>query len=169
MAGAKIDLARDFHDLLHAFIDHEVRFLVVGAYALAVHGRPRATGDLDLWVDPTAANAEHAFAALQGFGAPLRDLTPADLATPGVVYQIGLAPLRIDVLTRISGVEFADAWPRRVQARFEDVVVPVLGREDLLANRARPAGSRIWRTSSDWSACRSPRADFRSLGGSRAV
>ena len=163
MAGAKIDLARDFRDLLHAFIDHEVRFLVVGAYALAVHGRPRATGDLDLWVDPTAANAEHAFAALQRFGVPLRDLTPADLATPGVVYQIGLAPLRIDVLTRISGVEFADAWPRRVQARFEDVVVPVLGREDLLANRARPAGSRIWRTSSGWSACRSPRrADLRS-------
>jgi hypothetical protein len=161
MAGAKIDLARDFRDLLHAFVDHEVRFLVVGAYALAVHGRPRATGDLDLWVEPTAANAEQAFAALQRFGAPLRDLTPADLATPGLDYQIGLAPLRIDVLTRISGVEFPDAWPRRVQARFEDVVVPVLGREDLLANK-RPADSRTWRTSSGWSAGRSPtRAESR--------
>jgi hypothetical protein len=113
MAGAKIDLARDFRDLLHAFVAREVRFLVVGAYALAVHGRPRATGDLDLWVEPTRDNAARAYDALREFGAPLHDLTPEDLATAGVVFQIGVEPMRIDILTQISGVGFADAWPRR--------------------------------------------------------
>jgi hypothetical protein len=135
MAGAKIDLARDFRDLLHAFVAREVRFLVVGAYALAVHGRPRATGDLDLWVEPTRDNAARAYDALREFGAPLHDLTPEDLATAGVVFQIGVEPVRIDILTQISGVGFADAWPRRREASFEDVVIPVLGRADLIANK----------------------------------
>jgi hypothetical protein len=135
MGGAKIDVAADFRDLLRAFADHDVRFLIVGAYALAVLGRPRATGDLDVWVEPTPANAQRAYAALRAFGAPLHDLTVTDLATPGVVFQIGLPPLRIDILTQISGVEFARAWPRRLRARFDDVAVTVLGRADFLANK----------------------------------
>jgi hypothetical protein len=135
MAGAKIDLARDFRDLLYAFVAREVRFLLVGAYALAVHGRPRATGDLDLWVEPTPENASRTHQALREFGAPLHDLTPEDLSTPGVVFQIGVAPVRIDVLTQISGVEFAAAWSRRQEAPFEDVTIPVIGREDLIANK----------------------------------
>lgn len=135
MAGERIDLARDFRDLLRAFSDHDVRFLVVGAYALAIHGRPRATGDLDVWIEPTPENAERTHAALHAFGAPLHDLTIADLKTPGVVFQIGVAPLRIDVMTRISGVEFSPAWERRVQTSFEDVAIPVLSRGDLIANK----------------------------------
>lgn len=106
----RIDLAKGFRDLLRAFVDHEVQFLVVGAYALAVHGRPRATGDLDLWVETSPANADRVLAALRDFGAPLHDLTREDLSRPGVVFQIGLPPLRIDILTQISGVEFPDAW-----------------------------------------------------------
>lgn len=131
----KVDLAKDFRDLLRAFVDHEVRFLVVGAYALAVHGRPRATGDLDVWVEPSPMNADRVLAALREFGAPLHDLTRDDLARPGVVFQIGLPPLRIDVLTQISGVEFREAWPRRSEADFEGVGVGVIGREDFLANK----------------------------------
>jgi len=100
-----------------------------------VLGRPRATGDLDVWVRPTKTNAHRAYAALREFGAPLHDLTVADLATPGVVFQIGLPPLRIDILTEISGVPFARAWSRRVLAMFEDVPVAVLGREDFLINK----------------------------------
>ena len=92
MGGAKIDLATDFRDRLRAFVDHDVRFLIVGAYALAVLGRPRATGDLDVWVDPTPENADRAYAALREFGAPLHDLTPRDLAHPGVVFQIAAKP-----------------------------------------------------------------------------
>ena len=125
----------DFVDLLQAFIDGDVRFLVVGAYALAHHGRPRATGDLDVWIEATTENAGRAHEALRDFGAPLHDLTPADLATAGVVFQIGVAPLRIDVLTEISGVKFANAWRRKITAVFADVPVHVLCREDFIANK----------------------------------
>ena len=135
MGGGGIDLARDFHDLLHVFVDHKVRFLVVGGYALAVLGRPRATGDLDVWIDPTVANAERAYAALRDFGAPLHDLTVEDLTTPGTVFQIGLPPLRIDVLTQITGVQFRAAWRRRVRARFDDLWVAVIGRNDFITNK----------------------------------
>jgi len=125
----------DFRDLLHALSEAEARFLVVGAYALAVHGRPRATGDLDIWVEPTIDNAARVYQALVEFGAPLDDLTQSDLAAAGVVFQMGLPPRRIDILTSISGVAFSDAWPRRVTARFGDVAAPVIGRDDLLANK----------------------------------
>lgn len=135
MAGGKTRLAKDFRDLLRAFVAHDVRFMVVGAYALAVLGRPRATGDLDVWIDATAENAPRVLAALREFGAPLLDLTVADLSRPGVVFQIGLPPLRIDVLTVIDGVDFATAWPRHVTADFDGVTVPVIGREDFLANK----------------------------------
>jgi hypothetical protein len=135
MGGGAMELAEDFRDLLRAFGDHGVRFLVVGAYALAVHGRPRATGDLDVWIEPAQDNAERAYAALRFFGAPLHDLTVGDLATPGVVFQIGLPPLRIDVLTKISGVDFAVAWPRRRRAVFGGVAVDVIGRQDFITNK----------------------------------
>lgn len=135
MGGRKTRLAPGFRDLLRAFVAHEVRFLVVGAYALAVLGRPRATGDLDIWVDATPANAERAIAALREYGAPLHDLTAADLARPGVAFQIRLPPLRIDVLTAISGVDFPLAWSRRLMADFDDIPVPVIGRQDFLVNK----------------------------------
>src|SRR5260221_10458571 len=101
MAGGT-RLAKDFRDLLRVFVAHDVRSLVVGAYALAVLGRPRATGDLDVWIDATPANARRTFTALREFGAPLHQLIVDDLAHPGVVFQIGLPPLRIDVLTVID-------------------------------------------------------------------
>ena len=128
-------VAEDLRDLLHAFIDHEVRFLIVGGYALAVHGHPRATGDLDVWIECNDANAHRVYEALRVFGAPLQDLTLQDLVTPGTVYQIGLPPLRIDVLTRITGVEFEAAWPDRRETRIDDLLVPVIGRAALLANK----------------------------------
>ena len=135
MAGETTTLARDFADLLRAFIDHDVRFLVIGAYALAVHGRPRATGDLDLWVDATTENAARTMRALQAFGAPLADLREADLATPGVVFQIGVAPVRIDILTNATGISFGEAWPARVTAEFAGVDIPVIGKAHLVANK----------------------------------
>jgi hypothetical protein len=135
MGGRKTRLAVDFRDLLRVFVARDVRFLVVGAYALAVHGRPRATGDLDVWVDATPENAERAVAALREFGAPLHDLRVCDLARRGVVFQIGLPPLRIDVLTAIDGVEFPGAWRRRIIADFDGVRVPVIGRQDFLVNK----------------------------------
>jgi hypothetical protein len=126
---------QDFVDLLRSFIAHDVRFLVVGAYALAVHGRPRATGDMDVWVDASTENAARITRALAAFGAPMRDLTEADFATPGVVYQMGLPPGRIDVLTQLTGLTFAEAWPGRVERQLENMSVPVIGREAFIRNK----------------------------------
>ncbi len=126
---------QDFVDLLRAFGAHDVRFMVVGAYALGVHGRPRATGDLDVWIEATPANAVRVIEALADFGAPLADVAVADFAQPGIVFQMGLPPGRIDVLTQITGVAFADAWPNRVRAAFGPVEVDVIGREAFIANK----------------------------------
>jgi len=125
----------DFLDLLRALSDAEARFLVVGAYAVSFHSEPRATGDLDLWVDATPDNAPRVFAALAAFGAPLQDLTIEDLSQPGIVFQMGVAPRRIDILTSITGVLFGEAWPERVEGRYGDVRLPVLGRDALLRNK----------------------------------
>jgi hypothetical protein len=125
----------DFRDLLSAFNAHGVEYLVVGAYALAAHGRVRATGDLDIWVQAAPDNAARVMKALTEFGAPLLDLTAADLSQPGVVFQVGVAPVRVDILTAIDGVEFADAWPARVMTRFADQPVAVLSVEHLIRNK----------------------------------
>jgi hypothetical protein len=127
---------RDFRDLLAAFSAHDARFLIVGGYAVTFHARPRFTKDLDVWVDPTPVNAQRVFAALAGFGAPLQahGATPVDFTVPGTIYQIGLPPNRIDVLTAIAGLEFAPCWGRRVEAVFGDVAVAYLSRADLILN-----------------------------------
>ncbi|MGH9349285.1 MAG: hypothetical protein ACRD26_18675 [Vicinamibacterales bacterium] len=126
---------QDFLDLLRAFTDREVRFLVVGAYALAFHGHPRATGDLDVWIDASPINSDRAYQALCAFGAPLNDLKAEDLVHPGVVYQMGVAPFRIDILTKLSGIAFEDAWPGRLVQDIEGLSVPFIGREALIHNK----------------------------------
>jgi hypothetical protein len=127
----------DWYDFLVALLDSGARFLVVGAHALAVHGVPRATQDLDVWIDMSADNAERVWDALRRFGAPAEALgvTREDLVNPGVVIQFGLPPNRIDVMTAISGVRFEDAWPSRVEKRVRDRAVPFLGREAFVANK----------------------------------
>lgn len=125
----------DFRDLLAAFSAHGVEYLVVGAHALAAHGHVRATKDLDVWVRPRPDNARRVLAALREFGAPLHDLAEEDLSRPGLVFQIGVAPVRIDVITAIDGVEFDDAWPARLETSFGGVAVGVLSREHLIANK----------------------------------
>ena len=125
----------DYRDILSAFIGEGVEYLLVGAYALAVHGLPRATGDIDLWVNPTRENGSRAHSALATFGAPLDAVTPDDFATPDFVLQIGVAPRRIDILTSITGVEFSAAWPRRVTVEIDGLELNVLGRDDQIANK----------------------------------
>ena len=129
----------DFRDLLAAFNARGVEFIVVGAHALAAHGLVRASKDMDVWVRPETDNAERALAALADFGAPLHDLTVADLARPGLIFQIGVEPIRIDVITAIDGVEFSEAWAERLPARFADQDAAVLSRKHLLINK-RAAG-----------------------------
>ena len=126
---------QEFADLLRAFIDAEVRFLVVGAHAFALHARPRATGDLDLWVEPTPENASRVMRALETFGAPLGNVSAADFTTPNTVFQIGVAPHRIDILTALTGLEFPEAWAERVENQFGLVRVNFLGRHSLIKNK----------------------------------
>ena len=133
---------QDFLDLLRAFIDRSVRFMIVGAYALGVHGRPRATGDLDVWVDPTPDNAESIIRALEQFGAPIGQITAADFSRPGIVFQMGLPPLRIDVLTELSGLTFSEAWSSRTQAAFGPLTVDVIGREAFVKNKRATGRAR---------------------------
>jgi hypothetical protein len=125
----------DFIDLLRAFTAADVRFLIVGAYALALHGRPRATGDLDVWVETTPENARRIMRALAEFGAPLESVAEADFVSPGVTYQIGVAPGRIDILTDLTGLTFADVWPERLRRPFGDVEVDFIGREAFIRNK----------------------------------
>jgi predicted nucleotidyltransferase len=126
---------RDFVEMLSALTETGAEFLVVGAHALAAHGVPRATGDLDIWVRGSGDNAKRVLAALEKFGAPLFDLTISDLTTPGTVYQIGVPPSRIDILTSISGVTFEQAWARRLTVEIEGISVPILGKEEFIVNK----------------------------------
>ena len=125
----------DYSDMLSAFSEEKVEYLLVGAYALAAHGLPRATGDLDLWVRPTSENAIRAWRALMRFGAPLEGVAEDDFRTAGIILQIGVAPCRIDILTTIDGVTFDDAWPSRMVIEIEGIDVSVIGKDDLLANK----------------------------------
>ncbi len=106
-----------FKELLRSFNEHQVKYLVVGAYAVMKYTEPRYTKDLDIWVEPTRENARRVFAALKEFGAPLSDVTPEDFTKTDVIFQLCLAPQRIDVLMAVKGLEFAKAWERRVGLR----------------------------------------------------
>ena len=129
----------DFIDLLATFNAHAVEYIFVGAHALAAHGHVRATKDLDVWVRPSSENAARVLRALVSFGAPLQDLSEEDLAGPGLIFQIGVPPVRIDVITSIDAVDFSAAWDARVEAKIGEIPVPVLSRTHLITNK-RAAG-----------------------------
>jgi len=124
-----------FFDLLSEFNAARVRYLVVGAHVLSYYGRPRTTGDLDLWVEPTRRNAERVFRALASFGAPLEGISPGDFWTPGTVFQIGVAPSRIDILTSLTQVVFATAWKNRRQDRYGGLPISLLSERDFIRNK----------------------------------
>ena len=128
-------LNKDFRDILSAFCEEKVEFMLVGAYAVAAHGVPRATGDIDLWIRNSSENAERVWRALKKFGAPLSDLTKDDLISPDTVIQLGVTPRRIDILTQITGVGFAEAEPERLIVSIEGIEVPVIGRTHLIQNK----------------------------------
>ncbi len=128
-------LNQDFKDILSAFSEEKVEFLVVGGYAMAFHGFVRATGDIDLWIRCSDENAERVWRALHRFGAPLFDLNIEDLKTPGIVFQIGLVPNRIDIITQIDGVEFEDARQEHQTVEIEGLQIPVIGKTQLLINK----------------------------------
>lgn len=139
----------NFKDILSIFAGRKVEYLVVGAYALATHGLPRATGDLDLWIGCTPENARRVMASLAEFGAPMDQVEESDLLSAGTVFQIGVSPNRIDILTAIDGVRFQEAWANRHGAQIGDLEVPVISREHLIRNK-RALGRTKDIADADW-------------------
>ena len=139
----------DFRDMLSCLKGEEVEFIVVGAYALAAHGHPRATGDIDIWVRNTSDNAQKIMRALGKFGAPLSQLSEEDFTSSDLIVQLGIEPCRIDLLTGIDGVEFDEAWEKKVSVMIDDLEVYILSKADLLKNklatrRDKDRGDIVW-------------------------
>ena len=135
--------------MLSCLKDENVDFLVVGAYALAAHGFPRATGDLDIWVRNDPENAPGIMRALSKFGAPANELSVEDFTSTDLIVQLGVEPSRIDLLTGIDGVEFEEAWRNRISIALDNLEIFVLSKEDLLRNkvatgRDKDQGDIIW-------------------------
>src|SRR5450631_229021 len=132
-------LNKDYKEMLECLLGENVRFLLVGAYAVAVHGFPRATKDIDFFVWATPENAANVMRALAKFGAPLHDISESDLSSEGTVFQIGSSPRRIDIITNISGVKFDQAYANKATIFIEGIGVPVISLEDLIANKRASA------------------------------
>ena len=125
----------DYKDMLQVLSKNGVKFLLVGAYAMGAHGYPRATGDIDIWVEPSAENSARVYRSMATFGAPLHEIDKTTFATPGIVFQIGVAPRRIDIITTISGVGFDDAHQQQQIIEIEGLSVPILSLGDLIRNK----------------------------------
>jgi hypothetical protein len=128
-------LPTDFRDILSIFNDERVEYLLIGGYAVAAHGNPRATKDIDIWVRCSPDNADRILRALVRFGAPTTDLTADDFQSPGTTVQIGVPPHRIDLVTEIDGVQFDEAVPNRISVEIAGLPVAVIGRSDLIRNK----------------------------------
>jgi predicted nucleotidyltransferase len=135
-----VKINSDFKDLLQFFADEAVRFLVVGGYAVIKHTEPYYTKDLDIWIEGTPENAARALRALRRFGAPTASVTIEDLTSPDLIYQIGVEPVRVDIMSAVPGLTFDKAWEGHVDADFGGVHAPVLSLEDMLA--AKRAANR---------------------------
>ena len=124
-----------FKELLRKLNEHQVRYLIVGAYAVMKYTEPRYTKDLDVWVEATPDNAKRVFKALAAFGAPMNAVTVEDFSNSDLVFQIGIEPHRIDVMMQIKGLEFPEAWSRRFESEFEDVKINLVSKQDLLTSK----------------------------------
>lgn len=135
----------DFRDLLRCFAEAEVRYLIVGGYAVIFHAEPRFTADLDLWIDPTMDNAQRVMRAFGRFGLPLMGgIEPEDFARPGTQYMVGAAPCAIDFLTTVPGLEFPACWERRVRVDDDGLIVNYLSRADLVLAKRTANRRRDW-------------------------
>ncbi|MBC7247231.1 MAG: hypothetical protein H5T73_05580 [Actinobacteria bacterium] len=130
-----MEVQQDFKELLALLNEHEVEYVIVGAYALAFHGAPRFTGDLDILVHPSRENAQKIMSALRDFGFGSLGLSPEDFQKSDYVVQLGVAPVRVDFLTSLTGVTWEEADAGKVSGTYGDVPVSFLGREQLVANK----------------------------------
>ena len=122
-------LNEDYKEILQNLLNNKVKFLVVGAYAMGVYGYPRATGDFDIWVEASAEKSKKIYKSLSEFGAPLSSVTEKTFAEKGIIFQIGVAPRRVDIITHIDGVTFKDAHKTKEVIEIETLQVPFLSKK----------------------------------------
>jgi hypothetical protein len=130
-----MDLAPDFNEFIGLLLEHRVEFVIVGAYALAVHGAPRATGDLDVFVKPTTENAANLLAAVSDFGFPISELRAEQILEPTRILEMGLEPVQIHVMSAISGVSWDETWSKRLTVTCGGFETPFIGRDAFLQNK----------------------------------
>ncbi len=128
-------LNEDYKEMLQLLLEEQVDFIIVGAYALGAHGYPRATGDIDIWVKPDMKNSEKIYKVLARFGAPLDQIEQNDFATNGIIYQLGVIPRRIDIITEIDGVTYSEADEDKVTSEVEGLSIPILSLDKLMKNK----------------------------------
>ena len=128
-------LNQDYKEMLSLLLDNKVEFLLVGAYALAAHGFPRATADIDIFVKPNSKNASVLYKTLEKFGAPLENISTDDFANPGIILQIGVAPRRIDIITKIDGLTYDEASKGKEIIEIENLSIPVISKQNLIINK----------------------------------
>ena len=128
-------LNKDYKEMLKSLLESRVKFLIVGAYAMAAYGYTRSTGDFDIWVENSSENSVKLYKVLSDFGAPLEDITPETFSNKDIVYQIGVAPVRIDVLTDIDGVSFKDAYKSKHDLVLDGLLLPFISKSDLIKNK----------------------------------
>jgi predicted nucleotidyltransferase len=133
--GSNVELKPDFTDPLHLLNRHQVTYLIVGGYAVMKYTEPFTTKDMDIWINPSPENARRAYASLIEFGAPMADLTVHDLSQPHIVFQLGMPPTRIDLMTTIDAVAFDEVWERRVESRIGGIPLFVISMQDLIRNK----------------------------------
>ena len=130
-----MELNKDFKEFLELLNKHHVDYMVVGGFALAFHGAPRYTGDIDIWIRSNRQNADSLIKALNDFGFNLPNLKAEDFCEPDQIVQLGLPPVRIDILTSISGVSWDEAFPGMIREVFQETRIPFIGKEAYLKNK----------------------------------
>jgi hypothetical protein len=121
--------------MLQILLNNEIKFLIVGAYAMAAYGYPRATGDFDLWIEASLENSKKIYKSLSEFGAPISNITEETFSEKGIIFQIGVAPRRIDIITHIDGVDFKEAYESRKNIEIENLPLPFISKENLIRNK----------------------------------
>ena len=127
-----MEISSDYRDLFKILNKHKVKYLVIGAYAVVYYTEPRFTKDLDIFVRAEAKNALRLYSALKDFGAPLKNIAPEDFCNKNIFYQIGVAPVRVDIIAGLAGVKFDLLWKNRVRSRYGDMAINIIGIKDLI-------------------------------------
>ena len=128
-------VSQDYEDLFKILNAHKIKYLMVGAHAVMFYTEPRFTKDMDVWIPADLNDGERVYEALKAFGAPLKSIKPSDFKNPSTIFQIGVAPVRIDVLTHISGVSVENAWKNKIRSRYGKTPIYILGRFDLIKTK----------------------------------